>query len=85
MGRNISYHREQAELCRAVAAGCLHRATADSLRELAAEHEAKAERLEADEAEFRRWRPKSRMVDQMAGAEFHGSRAASRPVVARAG
>jgi hypothetical protein len=79
MTMKISYHREQAELCRAVAAGCLSRATAVSLRELAAEHDMKADRLEADEAKMRRWRQMRTnpgVVGQMAGAEIQGATAA---------
>jgi hypothetical protein len=40
-------YRTEAGRCRAVASECLHRPTGDALRELAAEYDAAANRLEA--------------------------------------
>ncbi len=41
-------HRQEAARCRAVAGECLHRPTGESLRELAAEYDAAADRVEAE-------------------------------------
>lgn len=43
-------YRKEAALCRVVAGDCMHVPTGDVLRELAAEYEAKAERMEAEQA-----------------------------------
>lgn len=48
------YHRQQAHICRALASGCFHQPTGDVLRELAVEHEAKADKIEADTAKLAR-------------------------------
>jgi len=44
---DIFYHRRQALICRALAGSCLHRGTREALLAMAAEHDAKSDRLEA--------------------------------------
>ena len=41
------YHRQQTLICRGLAGSCLHRPTREALLEIAAQHDAKADRLEA--------------------------------------
>lgn len=45
----VAYHRDRAAVCRALAGGCMHHETRNALRELAFEHEAKAEKLEREQ------------------------------------
>jgi hypothetical protein len=60
MLRTVADHRAEAARCRALAGGCLHRPTGDVLRELAAELEAKADRMQAAPAA-----PHSALLNQL--------------------
>ena len=59
-------HRMEAARCRAVAANCRHKPTSDVLREMAVEHDAKADRIEAVRAGLARTAIAADVADERA-------------------
>jgi hypothetical protein len=55
-------HRKEAARCRALAGGCFHPPAGEVLRQIAAEHEAYADRLEADRATVSMQAPQRRQT-----------------------